>query len=85
MCHKRTEKYSWDFGVVGVWENHLFQIAGATTDEKTRDFENYKEQRNKKTKDITWKFEDQWRLRLLEYLNLLENTFTHMITCERAD
>ena len=51
-----------------MWENHLFQIAGATTDEKTRDFENYKEQRNKKTKDKTWKFEDQWRLRLLEYL-----------------
>ena len=51
-----------------MWENHLFQIAGATTDEKTKDFENWKEQRNEKTEDRTSKFEDQWRLGLLEYV-----------------
>ena len=56
-----------------MWENHLFQIAGATRDEKTQDFENWKEQRNEKTEDRTSKFEDQWRLRLLEYLDILEN------------
>ena len=45
-----------------MWENHLFQIVGATTDGKTKDFENWKEQRNEKTEDRTSKFEDQWRL-----------------------
>ena len=51
-----------------MWENNLFQIAGATSDEKTQDFENWKEQRNGKTEDRTSKFEDQWKLGLLEYV-----------------
>ena len=51
-----------------MWENHLFQIARARSDEKTKDFENWKEQRNEKTEDRTSKFEDQWRLGVLEFV-----------------
>ena len=64
-----------------MWKNHLFQIAGATSDEKTQDFENWKEQRNEKTEDRTSKFEDQWRLGILECVLEYLGKYIYLYVC----
>ena len=64
-----------------MWENHLFQIAGATSDEKTKDFENWKEQRNEKTEDRTSKFEDQWRLVISKYVLEYLGNYIYLFVC----
>ena len=64
-----------------MWENHLFQIVGATTDGKTKDFENWKEQRNEKTEDRTSKFEDQWRLVILKYVLEYLEKYIYLYVC----